>query len=107
MLWRPEDASDKTVIWKSSNESVCIVSNGKVVAVGHGIAVIIATTEDSGYMATCTITVEDASEISSINYRGASSYKVYTLDGKPSTLSTKGIKLIIFSDGSTRRVLVK
>lgn len=55
----PENASNKNVNWKSSNESVCIVSNGKVVAVGFGKAVVIATTEEGGYMAICTVTVEE------------------------------------------------
>ena len=103
----PEDASNKIVNWKSSNESVCVVSNGKVVAVGFGTAVIIAITEDGGSMATCTITVEDASGIDPINYHETSEYKVYTLDGKPSTLRTKGIKLIKFPEGNTLKVIVK
>lgn len=53
----PEDASNKDIDWRSSNEDVCIVSNGKVVAVGFGTCVIIAITADGSYMATCTISV--------------------------------------------------
>ena len=55
----PENANNQNVNWKSSNESVCFVSNGKVVAVGFGTAVIIATTEEGGHMAICTVTVEE------------------------------------------------
>ncbi len=53
----PEDASNKEVRWVSSNESVSMVANGTVVAVGYGTSVIIATTVDGNYMATCTVTV--------------------------------------------------
>jgi len=59
----PEDATNKKVNWNCPNNTVCIVSNGNVVAVGYGTAVIIATTEDGGFVATCTITVEDTSGI--------------------------------------------
>lgn len=53
----PEDASNKEVRWASSDESVCIVSNGTVVAVGFGTCVIIATTVDGNHIATCTVNV--------------------------------------------------
>ena len=59
----PNDATNKKVNWNCPNNTVCIVSNGNVVAVGYGTAVIIATTEDGGFVATCTITVEDTSGI--------------------------------------------
>lgn len=53
----PEDASNREVNWASSNESICIVSNGTVVAVGFGTCVIIATSTDGNFIATCTINV--------------------------------------------------
>ena len=59
----PEDATNKNVNWKSLNENVCIVSNGKVVAVGYGTSVIIAITVDGGHMATCTIVVNESTDI--------------------------------------------
>ena len=59
----PQNATNTNVFWSSSNSSVAIVNNGKVVCVGYGKAVIIATTEDSDFMATCTVN----SGISGIN----------------------------------------
>ena len=59
----PEDASNKKVNWRSSDSSVCIVSNGNVVSVGYGTSVVIVTTEDGDFMTTCTITVEDTTGI--------------------------------------------
>ena len=103
----PEDASNKDVNWKSSNEGICIVSKGTIVAVGYGTCVIIATTVDGGYMATCTIKVEDATGISTIYNTSNDSYRVYTPDGKVSSLNTKGIKIIKFSNGIIQKICVK
>ena len=54
----PEDASNKEVKWTSSNESVCVVANGKVIATGFGTTVVMATTIDGGFMASCAVVVE-------------------------------------------------
>lgn len=59
----PDDASNKDVRWASSDESVCIVSNGTVVAIGYGTCVIIVTTVDGNYIATCTVTVVEGADL--------------------------------------------
>lgn len=58
----PEDATDSSLTWSSSNPSVATVdANGLVTAVAEGQATITAKTNDgSGKKATCTITVEKA-----------------------------------------------
>lgn len=53
----PSDATNKSLIWTSDNESVATVSNGKVTAVSEGSATITVTTEDGDYSATCEVTV--------------------------------------------------
>ena len=54
----PSDATDKTVIWTSSNPSVASVGlTGKVTAVGQGSATITATTVNGNHKATCDVTV--------------------------------------------------
>lgn len=54
----PEDATDKTVTWKSDNEAVATVDeNGLVTAVGAGEAIITVTTNDHMETSTCTVTV--------------------------------------------------
>ena len=51
----PDDATDKTVTWSSSNERVATVVDGVVTAVSEGTAVITATAGDKS--ATCQVTV--------------------------------------------------
>ncbi len=54
----PTDAINKNVAWTSSNESVLTVDqNGKVTAVGRGIATITVTSEDGNKIDTCEVTV--------------------------------------------------
>lgn len=61
----PENATNKTVNWTSSNTNVATVdATGKVTAAGNGTAVITASTVDGGFTAQCTVTVsEDKPEI--------------------------------------------
>ena len=64
----PENASDKTVIWSISNESVATVdSSGNVTAVAEGEAVITATSESGSLSAGCSITVTRYVPIESIS----------------------------------------
>ena len=51
----PSNATDKTVTWSSSDQSVATVNNGTVSAVAEGTATITATV--GGLSATCSVTV--------------------------------------------------
>lgn len=55
----PENATNKNVIWTSSNASVATVTGGVVTGVKAGTATITATTVDGNKIATCTVTVEE------------------------------------------------
>lgn len=56
----PNNATNKSVTWSSSNASVATVSSsGVVTAASKGTAVITVTTTDGNYKATCTVTVND------------------------------------------------
>lgn len=53
----PDDATDKSVTWSSSNEAVATVTDGVVTAVAAGTATITVTTTDGAKTATCAVTV--------------------------------------------------
>ena len=54
----PEDADNKTVFWKSSDENVVTVEpDGTVTPVSNGTAVITVSTMDGGYQAEARVTV--------------------------------------------------
>lgn len=57
----PDNATNKNVTWKSSNEDVATVgTDGTVTAKAVGTADITVTTADGGKTATCTVTVKEA-----------------------------------------------
>lgn len=61
----PDNATNKTVSWSTSDSGVASVSDGLVTAVGVGNATITVTTEDGGKTATCAVTVNPV-EVTSV-----------------------------------------
>jgi len=54
----PEDATEKNVLWSSSDEEIAAVDGeGNVIAVSEGTATITAETSDGSFVASCTVTV--------------------------------------------------
>lgn len=53
----PSNATDKTVTWSSSNESVATISGTTVTAKAVGSANITATTNDGNFTSSCSVTV--------------------------------------------------
>ena len=55
----PANATNKTVVWTSSNTAAANVNqSGMVTAVADGNAIITVTTNDGGFQATCNVLVE-------------------------------------------------
>lgn len=101
----PENATDKSVIWSSSDSEVASVSeNGLVEALKEGHATITATCD--GLSASCDIEVTDFSGITSVVTNGGNSVEVYTLQGQKidnplSSLET-GIYIIMHNGRATK-----
>lgn len=99
----PENATDKSVIWESSNESVAIVSEtGLVKAISAGNAGITATTMDGGKTATCAVAVDIAlaaitGEVSHVSCRNA---EIAGKANLPKTTSTDLSFGILYSTSS-------
>ncbi len=82
----PENATNKTVQWSSSDETIAIVSEAGVVkALKEGSVTITATSKDGGFVDSCYITIE-MSESETINIGDqieieGMNYSVTSLDG--------------------------
>lgn len=106
---QPEDATNKNVTWKSSNESVCMVSNkGELLTTGYGKTVVLATTEDGNYVGICIVTVFEETGID--NTMLSSEVKEvsrFSSQGQRLTAPTKGVNIVKYCDGSVRKEIVK
>ena len=102
----PDDASNKELTWKSYNESVCIVNNGLVIATGYGSTIVTATTIDGGFMAYCTITVEDNTPVRGVDAETLG-YKVFNLQGIEQNQLRKGVNIIRHQDGRARKIMIR
>ena len=82
----PVNATNRTVIWTSSNTSIATVNNGVVTPVSNGTVTITATTQDGERTATCEITVITSVASISLNYTTASLITNETLTLVPTIL---------------------
>lgn len=58
--FEPADATDKTILWTTSDSSVALVSReGGIRAMAPGQTIIKATTQDGGFVDSCVISVTD------------------------------------------------
>ncbi|MFR7987514.1 MAG: Ig-like domain-containing protein [Anaerotignum lactatifermentans] len=73
----PQNATNNTVTWSSSNPEFATVANGTVTAVSAGTATITVTTVDGNHKATCTVTVIPKTvQVSGIQVQGSASVYV-------------------------------
>jgi len=68
----PSNASNKSVTWSSSDESVAIVSNGVITGVKEGFATITATSVDGEFTASCDITITEPTRVTGVSLNEAS-----------------------------------
>ncbi len=93
----PVDASVKTVVWVSENNSVATVDEeGVVTAVSGGTSVITATTNDGNFSATSKVTVNVPATGIYLNQN-----KLFLIEGASAML----LATIVPSDASCRKVI--
>ncbi|MDO4485588.1 MAG: Ig-like domain-containing protein [Bacillota bacterium] len=92
----PEDATDKTIVWTSSNEKVATVKDGKVTAVGVGTATIKATSNDGNASAECKVTVKPVK---------VSKVKVNTSKTTVAVGSSKTLKALVYPSNATNKAV--
>ncbi|MEL7656969.1 MAG: 5'-nucleotidase C-terminal domain-containing protein, partial [Bacillota bacterium] len=66
----PQNATNKEVVWKSSNENVATVVNGVVTGLGKGTATITAATADGNYSAEAIVNVSASAAGIGLNKSG-------------------------------------
>jgi uncharacterized protein YjdB len=91
----PTTLSDKSVTWKSSDETVATVTGGKVEGLKAGTATITCTSNVTGLSATCQVTVtassgtrslsgddDETTGIDALGQGETEPYDVYDLSGR-------------------------
>lgn len=86
----PEDATDRTVSWRSSDEGVATVADGLVTAVADGMAAVTASA--GGKSATCTVHVAPAGKRWAVG-------EYYDVDG------VQGVVFEVSADGRSGRIV--
>ena len=86
----PNDASNQTINWSTSDANVATVSAGVVTAVGKGTATITATTADGGYTASCTVTTTAPS---SVTFTAGTDVGSTSANNSPDSVSKQGITM--------------
>lgn len=100
----PDNATDKTLIWTSSDEAVATVKDGVVTAVKLGRATITAASmSNPSVSATCEVVVYSATGIGSVESDKNEKHDIYNLNGQRVTTMRKGGIYIV----NARKVLAK
>ena len=90
----PENADAQKLIWKSDNEIIVAVDeNGKVTAIGNGMAIITVTTEDGKNTASITITVKIPDEPVINKTKGFGRLKVRSVNQTKTSITLEWSKL--------------
>jgi uncharacterized protein YjdB len=78
----PDNATDKSVVWTTSDSTIVSVKDGVIIAIAVGTATITVTAaDDSNVYATCEVEVTKMSGITDIFSDKQTSYNIYMLNG--------------------------
>ena len=82
----PNNATNQSVTWTSSNPAVATVVDGIVTPIGEGTAIITATSVDGGHQSTCNVTVNpDVVLVTSISVNPIT--MTFIMGGAPRTIT--------------------
>ena len=93
----PNNATDQSVSWSTSDGNVATVENGVVTAVAAGTATITVTTTDGSFTATCAITVtapEPEPQPTTVTW-GATEFSSFGVDYLHDSRTVKGITVTV------------
>lgn len=102
----PTYATNKTLLWRSSDEDVVTVTqDGVAWCINDGEAVVTATaTDGSGVTASCTFTCTNGIAIVETD---SQHMKIFKTDGKQLPKLRPGINIIKFDNNTVRKIFVK
>ena len=113
VTFAPNNTSDKSLTWLSSDNTVASVDNGVVTAIAEGTTTISATTIND-ITATCTVTVEKDSGVEELYADPNADVQVFNLfgvklcEGKLKELTLPaGIYIVSHATSGTAKMLVK
>ena len=86
---KPDNATNKRVTWSSSDESVAKVSDGKVVALAPGNAIITVNTKDGRKTATCEVVVTPRNR-TDLSFSGTANCYIISESGAYKFTPTRG-----------------
>ena len=105
----PSNATDKNIIWSSSDGGIATVINGKITAVKEGTATITAKTNDGGKVATCKVNVikneNPTPSKQIINFKLDIPEQIVLKQGEEFAIPNGKITLY-YSDGTTQEILL-
>jgi uncharacterized protein YjdB len=104
----PFATTDGLIEWSVSDESIVTCDNGIITALKQGYAEVIATSLDGGYTAICEITViKENGAVENTTCDENMTYKIYNLQGMPLEKLQKGVNIVIYENGTTKKVMIK
>ena len=103
----PIATTDGALEWSVSDESVLSRDDdGTIVALAEGVAEVTATSVDGGYTAKCTIVVRSSTGIEDL-FHESNACRIYNLHGVQFDRLQRGVNVVIFEDGTSKKVIVE
>lgn len=104
----PVNATDATVTWSCATSDVCkVLEDGTVIAIGEGIAVVLATSNDGHFPATCIVKVDTSTKIDILTTNDIQHAKLYSLEGIRLLKLQKGLNIVKTKNGEVKKIIVR